>query len=306
MQQSQEERGPLENGSPKEKQRIIRRIVTQLTPHQSQNSHLEGDIAPKGLPEAIPVSRMGAFFLKVSSLTIFTLRFFKEVFRPPYEFHELAKQSFLIGYKSFPLVGITGFIIGLVLTIQSRPTLAKFGAEAWLPAMVAVSIIREIGPAITALIFAGKVGSGIGAELASMNVTEQIDAMQVSGTNPFKYLGVTRVLSATLMLPILVILSDAIGLFGSYVAVNLNGHVSAYLYFSQIFQSLEYKDLLPAFVKTFFFGFAVGIIGCYEGYNANKGTEGVGKAANAAVVFASLMVFIIDMIAVQITSLFQN
>jgi phospholipid/cholesterol/gamma-HCH transport system permease protein len=156
------------------------------------------------------------------------------------------------------------------------------------------------------LIFAGKVGSGIGAELASMNVTEQIDAMQVSGTNPFKYLVVTRVLSATLMLPILVILSDAIGLFGSYVAVNLNGHVSAYLYFSQIFQSLEYKDLLPAFVKTFFFGFAVGIIGCYEGYNANKGTEGVGKAANAAVVFASLMVFIIDMIAVQITSLFQN
>jgi phospholipid/cholesterol/gamma-HCH transport system permease protein len=245
-------------------------------------------------------------FLTLSSLAMFTLRFFKEVFHPPYEFKELTKQSFLIGYKSFPLVATTGFIIGLVLTIQSRPTLAKFGADSWLPAMVAVSIIREIGPVITALIFAGKVGSGIGAELASMNVTEQIDAMQVSWTNPFKYLVVTRVVSATLMLPLLVVFSDAIGLFGSYVGVNLRGDVSAHLYLSQIFQSLEYKDFIPAFIKTFFFGFAVGLIGCFEGYNSNKGTEGVGKAANTAVVFASLMVFIIDMIAVQITSLFQH
>jgi phospholipid/cholesterol/gamma-HCH transport system permease protein len=216
------------------------------------------------------------------------------------------KQSFLIGYRSLPLVGITGFIIGLVLTIQSRPTLAKFGAESWLPAMVAVSIIRELGPAITALIFAGKIGSGIGAELASMNVTEQIDAMQVSGTNPYKYLVVTRVLSATLMLPILVIFADAIGLGGLFVGINLKGNVSAHLFFSQIFQSLEFNDLLPAVIKTFFFGFAIGIIGSYKGYNSNKGTEGVGKAANSAVVFGSLMVFLIDMIAVQITSLFQN
>jgi phospholipid/cholesterol/gamma-HCH transport system permease protein len=172
--------------------------------------------------------------------------------------------------------------------------------------MVAVSIIREIGPVITALIFAGKVGSGIGAELASMNVTEQIDAMQVSDTNPFKYLVVTRVLSATLMLPVLVILADGVGLFGSLVGVNIKGNVSAYLFFSQIFQSLEFKDLFPAVIKTFFFGFAIGLIGSYKGYNSNKGTEGVGKAANSAVVLASLMVFIIDMIAVQITSVLQN
>ena len=234
------------------------------------------------------------------------LQFFREVLKPPYEFNELLKQSFLIGYKTFPLVAITGFIIGLVLTIQTGPTLAKFGAESWLPAMVAVSIIREIGPVITSLIFAGKVGSGIGAELASMKVTEQIDAMQVSGTNPFKFLVVTRILSATLMLPILVILSDACGLFGSYIAVNLNGSVSTYLFFSQIFQSLQFADLLPAFIKTFFFGFAIGVIGCHKGYYSNKGTEGVGKAANSAVVFASLMVFLIDMAAVQITSLLQK
>ena len=256
--------------------------------------------------DVISETLLNRFFLEVASITTFTFRFFKQVLKPPYEFNEFLKQSFLIGYKSLPLIGITGFIIGLVLTIQSRPTLAKFGAVSWLPAMVAVSIIREIGPVISALIFAGKVGSGIGAELASMNVTEQIDAMQVSGTNPFKYLVVTRVLSATLMLPLLVIFSDAIGLMGSFVAVNLKDHVSANLYFSLVFQSLEFKDVFPAILKTFFFGFAIGLIGSYKGYNSNKGTEGVGKAANAAVVFASLMVFIIDMIAVQITSLFQN
>src|SRR5882672_6277162 len=121
------------------------------------------------------------FFEEIARLTLFAKRFIAELVKPPYEVTELIKQMYLIGYKSFPLVAITGFIMGLVLTIQSRPTLAKFGAESWLPAMVAVSIIREIGPVITALIFAGKVGSGIGAELASMKVTEQIDAMEVSG-----------------------------------------------------------------------------------------------------------------------------
>jgi phospholipid/cholesterol/gamma-HCH transport system permease protein len=266
----------------------------------------QAEVIEEESPEIEPDSIFNKFFLEVASLTIFTLRFFKEAVKPPYEFNELMKQSFLIGYKSFPLVAITGFIIGLVLTIQSRPTLAKFGSESLLPAMVAVSIIREIGPVITALIFAGKVGSGIGAELGSMNVTEQIDAMQVSDNNPFKYLVVTRILSATFMLPLLVILADGVGLLGSFVGVNIKGDVSIYLFFSQIFQSLEFSDLLPAVIKTFFFGFAIGLIGTYKGYYSNKGTEGVGKAANSAVVFGSLMVFIIDMIAVQITSVLQN
>ena len=251
-------------------------------------------------------SVFGKFFIEVTSLAMFTMRFFKEVWKPPYEFNELLKQSFLVGYKSFPLVAITGFIIGLVLTIQSRPTLDKFGAVSMLPAMVAVSLIREIAPVITALIFAGKVGSGIGAELASMKVTEQIDAMQVSGTNPFKFLVVTRVLAATLMLPLLAVLADAVGLMGSFAGINLKGHVSISFFFAQVFQSVDYNDLLPAIIKTFFFGFAIGLVGCYKGYSANTGTEGVGKAANSAVVFASLMVFIIDMIAVQLTSVFQH
>ncbi len=245
------------------------------------------------------------FFEEVAQLTMFTSRFFKQVIKPRYEFNEFVKQSYLIGYKSFPLIAITGFIMGLVLTIQSRPTLAEFGAESWLPAMVAVSIIREIGPVITALIFAGKVGSGIGAELASMKVTEQIDAMEVSGINPFKYLVVTRIVSATLMLPVLVVAGDAISLYGAYIGVNLKGDVSFHLFFLQVFQKLTFTDVFPAIIKTFFFGFAVGLISCYKGYNSNKGTEGVGRAANAAVVLGSLAVFILDMIAVQLTSLFN-
>lgn len=250
------------------------------------------------------IKKLKDFFEEITALTLFASRFFKEVVRPPYEFKEFVKQSYLIGYKSFPLVAITGLIMGLVLTIQSRPTLAQFGAESWLPAMVAVSIIREIGPVITALIFAGKVGSGIGAELASMKVTEQIDAMEVSGTNPFKYLVVTRILSATFMLPVLVVAADAISLYGAYIGVNLEGDVSFHLFFLQVFEKLSFTDVFPAIIKTFFFGFMIALLSCYKGFNANKGTEGVGQAANSAVVLASLSIFIIDMIAVQITSLF--
>ncbi|MCC6372382.1 MAG: ABC transporter permease [Bacteroidia bacterium] len=236
-------------------------------------------------------------------LARFCALFFKEVFAPPYELKELIRQCFLIGYKSFPLVAITGFIMGLVLTIQSRPTLAQFGAESWLPAMVAVSIIREIGPVITALIFAGKAGSGIGAELASMKVTEQIDAMEVSGINPFKYLVVTRIIASTFMLPLLVIASDAVSLYGAYIGVNLKGDVSFQLFFLKVFEKLSFSDLFPAVIKTFFFGFMVALISCYKGYNSNKGTVGVGESANASVVLASLSIFILDMIAVQLTSL---
>jgi phospholipid/cholesterol/gamma-HCH transport system permease protein len=193
--------------------------------------------------------------------------------------------------------------MGMVLTVQSRPTLAEFGAESWLPSMVAISVVREIGPVITALICAGKIGSSIGAELGSMKVTEQIDAMEVSGTNPFKYLVVTRVVAATLMLPVLVVLADALALWSSYIGVNLKDVVSFKLYTSQVFDSLEYSDVLPAFVKSYFFGFAIGIVGCYKGFNSKKGTEGVGHSANSAVVVASLAIFIIDLIAVQFTDL---
>lgn len=242
------------------------------------------------------------FFLNVTNFSIYTVRFFKELFTSPFEFNEALRQFYLIGYKSLPLVGITGFILGLVLTIQSRPTLAKFGAESWLPAMVAISLVREISPVITALICAGKIGSGIGAELASMNVTEQIDAMEVSGINPFNYLIVTRVLATTLMLPILTLFNNFISIMGSFVGVNINGDISFRLFISQATASMTFVDIVPAIVKTVFFGIAIGLIATYKGYYSNKGTEGVGLAANSSVVLGSLMIFVIDMIAVQITS----
>jgi phospholipid/cholesterol/gamma-HCH transport system permease protein len=250
------------------------------------------------------ILKLKNIFNDAGDATLFITRFFKEAVQPPYEIKEFANQCYVIGYKTLPLVAITGFIMGLVLTLQSRPTLAEFGAESWLPGMVGLSLIREIAPVITALICAGKIASGIGAELGSMKVSEQIDAMEVSAINPFKYLVVTRILATTLMVPLLVIFADAVGIMGGYIGMNIHSDVTMFRYLTQVFDSLAFLDIIPATIKTFFFGFFIGMIGCYKGYNAANGTESVGKAANAAVVVASLSIFIIDMLAVQITDLF--
>ena len=243
------------------------------------------------------------FLEEIGGISALTGRFFKEIVKPKQEYGEFLRQCYAVCYTSFPLVGITGFIMGLVMTLQSRPTLESFGAESLLPAMIAISLSREISPVITALIIAGKVGSGMGAELGSMRVTEQIDAMEVSGNNPFKYLIVTRVMATTLMLPVLVSLSNAIAMYGGYLGVTLHDHVSWNLYWDQVFTALSFGDVIPSLIKTLFFGFAIGTISCYKGYNSKKGTEGVGKAANSAVVISSIFVFIIDLLAVQISDL---
>jgi phospholipid/cholesterol/gamma-HCH transport system permease protein len=244
------------------------------------------------------------FLTEVGELSYFASRFFKDVFKPPYEFNELLRQCYNVGNQSLFLVCVTAFIIGLVFTLQSRPTLEEFGAVSWMASMVSVSIIREIGPIITALICAGRIGSGIGAELGSMKVTEQIDAMEVSGTNPFKYLVVSRILATTIMLPLLVIVGDLVAIYGSFLVENIKGNVSSQLYFNQVFNILEFSDIIPATIKSFFFGFAIGLVGCYKGYNCTKGTAGVGLAANTAVVYTSMLLFIIDFIAVFITNIF--
>lgn len=248
-------------------------------------------------------AKLNEFFLEAGGISRFTGRFFQQTFRPRYEIAEFFRQCYVIGYKSLPLIGLTGFIMGLVLTMQLRPSLIEYGVESQLPAMVGIAIVREIGPVITALIFAGKIGSSIGAELGSMRVTEQIDAMEVSGTNPFKYLVITRVLASTFMLPMLAILSVAISLYGSYLGVNIKGSTSFSLFWTQVFANLSYSDVIPAFIKTFFFGFAIGIVGCFKGYYSSKGTEGVGRSANSAVVVSSVLVFVIDLVAVQITDI---
>lgn len=244
------------------------------------------------------------FFIEIGELSFFAKRFFKEVFSTPFEFKELLRQCYNMANKSLILVGVTGFILGLVFTLQSRPTLMEFGAASWMPSMVSISIVREIGPVIIALICTGKISSGIGAELGSMRVTEQIDAMEVSGTNPFKYLVVTRILAATLMLPLLIIFGDAIALFGSALVENLKGNVSFLLYFNKVFDALKFSDIIPATIKSFFFGFAIGLVGCFKGYYCKKGTVGVGEASNSAVVYTSMLLFVIDFIAVFISDIF--
>jgi phospholipid/cholesterol/gamma-HCH transport system permease protein len=248
---------------------------------------------------------ISTFLLEVGDLYRFTVRFFREGFKPRYEFAEFIRQCFFIGNKSLALVGVTGFIMGLVITIQSHPSMETFGAESWLPSLVSVSLTREIIPVTTALICAGKIGSSIGAELGSMKVTEQIDAMEVSGTNPFKYLVVTRVFAAMLMVPLLVVVSDTIALYGAYLGINMKQVVSFELFNNQIFAKLTFEDVFPSIIKSFFFGFAIGIVGCFKGYNTTNGTQGVGRSANSAVVTATFIVFLIDLMAAQIADIFH-
>jgi phospholipid/cholesterol/gamma-HCH transport system permease protein len=247
--------------------------------------------------------KLNSFLTELANFFLFFSRTITETFSRDFEFREFLRQCFQIGNKSLPLISVTGIIMGLVLTIQSRPALAHFGAVSLLPGMVAVSLIREMGPVITALICAGKIGSGMGAELGSMRVTEQIDAMEVSSTNPMRFLIVTRVLAATLMIPLLVLYADGLGLLGGWAGTNIKGDVTFVLFFSQAFGQIQFLDFLPAIIKTFFFGAVIGLVGCYKGYTAGRGTESVGIAANSAVVLASLLVIFVDLIAVQITDL---
>jgi phospholipid/cholesterol/gamma-HCH transport system permease protein len=249
------------------------------------------------------LSNIRDFLDQTGQISRFAGRFFSHGLKPKFEIKELLAQCYVIGYKSFPLVGLTGFIMGLVLTMQLRPSLVTYGVQSELPVMVGIAIVREIGPIITALIFAGKIASSIGAELGSMKVTEQIDSMEVSGTNPFKYLVATRVIATSLMLPLLTLLADAIALFGAYIGVNIKSVTNIKFFFIQVFGSLSYSDVIPAVIKTVFFGFAVGLIGCYKGFNSTKGTQGVGRSANSAVVLSSVLIFVLDLLTVQLTNL---
>ncbi|HCA79927.1 MAG TPA: ABC transporter permease [Bacteroidetes bacterium] len=242
-------------------------------------------------------------FEHAGSLAAFSGKFFVHVLFPPYEFGEVRKHLDELGSRSLPLAGITGFIVGLILAMQTRPTLFRFGADSFLPAMVAISFVRELGPVITALIVAGRVSSGIGAELGSMRVTEQIDAIEVTGIDPYKFLVVTRVLACILLQPLLTAIVNAIGLFGSYVAVAIESSMSWRLYWDSVVHSLTFADLIPGLAKTTVFGFIIGIVGCHQGYNARGGTEGVGRASTSAVVVSSMLIIFADMILVKVTVL---
>lgn len=245
------------------------------------------------------------FLLELAHIYRFFIRFFKELISPPFEFKEIIRQCYEIGWKSFPLIGLTGFIVGFVFTKQSRPSLEDFGATSLLPSLISIAIVRALAPLVTALIASGKVGSQIGAELSSMNVTEQIDAMEVSGTNPFKFLVVSRVLATAVMIPILCFYIAGIGLLGGYLSISAQDDLSMLSFFTQVFETIDYIDVFAMTLRAIVFGFTIGLVSCYVGYNSSKGTEGVGKAANSAVVASMFMIFIEEILIVQILSFFN-
>jgi phospholipid/cholesterol/gamma-HCH transport system permease protein len=246
-----------------------------------------------------------SLLLHIAEIYRFVARFFRVALLPPYEGREILRQCFSVGNKSLFLITFTAFIAGIVFTKQSRPSLASFGAESWLPSLVSQAVVRSLGPLITGLICAGKLGSNIGAELGSMQVTEQIDAMEVSGTRPFAYLVVTRVIATTLMVPILVVYTDVVGLLGSFFMVNSINNSSFLLFFSEVAESITYLDIFSSIIKSSLFGLAIGIVGSYAGYHSDKGTTGVGKAANIAVVVSMISIFVLDLITLQIINLFR-
>ena len=244
--------------------------------------------------------RLDRLFLELVNIHAFIVRVFKEAFVPPFEGKEIMKQFFEVGVRSLPLISLTGFIIGIVFTNQSRVSLADFGATSWLPALISVAIVRALAPLVTAIIAAGRVGSSIGAELGSMKVTEQIDAMEVSASNPFRFLVVSRVVATTFMIPALTIYMAFISLLGGYLNVHNREMTSFTTYFIQVFNAISFLDVFSSLIKSFFFGFTIGVVGCYKGYHSSKGTEGVGKAANSSVVTATFLIFIEELLSLQI------
>lgn len=242
------------------------------------------------------------FFTGVHKAYRFTALFFKEAFKPPFHPRELINQCFEVGLKSLPLISLTGFIVGIVFTKQSRPSLEDFGATSWLPSLIGIAIVKALGPLVTALICAGKVGSGIGAELGSMKVTEQIDAMEVSAINPFKYLVVTRVLATTITIPVLALYCSFVALYGSYINVHAEETSSLISFYQSAFKTISFLDIFTSVTKSIVFGFTIGIVGTYKGYNASQGTRGVGRAANQAVVLAMFLIFIEEVIIVQVSN----
>lgn len=264
------------------------------------NNSAENKIAELPKRKYLISRNMDRAFLKLHEIYVFNLRFFKEILFPPYEPKEVIRQFYEVGVRSVPLITLTGFIIGYVFTNQSRPSLSEFGATSWLPTLISIAIVRALAPLVTAVIAAGRVGSSIGAELGSMKVTEQIDAMEVSATNPFKFLVVSRVLATTFMVPALTLYTVLVALLGSFMSVNQYELTSFTTFMIKVFSAITFLDVFSSLIKTVIFGYTIGMVACYKGYNSSRGTQGVGKAANTAVVTGMFLIFIEELLALQI------
>src|SRR6266536_3292078 len=233
-------------------------------------------------------------------LGLFCFRLIGAALTPPYEFRELLRQCDAIGSLSLPLVSLAGAATGVVMSLQMRASLVRFGAKSFLPAVIVFSMIRETGPIITGLIVSGRVGAGIGAELGSMKVTEQVDAMEASAVDPYKFLVATRVTACILMVPLLTVVSNFCGILMGWVANTLSEPISLRLFFEDGFKDMEFTDYIPPIVKTAVFGLTIGIVSCFQGIRTGGGTEGVGRSATSSVVLSSLFVILADVILVRL------
>lgn len=237
-------------------------------------------------------------------LTIFFWQVLRAGFTPPFEGRELIRQLDEVGSKSLPLVAMAGAAVGAVLCMEARFSLTHFGAKALLPSTVVYSIVQEMGPIITSLVVCGRVGAGIGAELASMKVTEQIDAIEASAINPYRLLAATRILACILMLPLLTVVADGCGVFAGWLAQTLVEPVSFHRFVSAGFSGATFNLFLPPTFKTAVFGLIVGLIACFQGMGTRGGAEGVGRAATNSVVLSSLFVILADVVLVKFILVF--
>ncbi len=260
-------------------------------------------LQPLSLVDRVGASTLG-FFEATGAIATFGARALVEALRPPYEFREVIRHAYQFGYRSAPLIATAGVAIGVVLSMHTRASLERFGAEAMIPAALAIALIRETGPLITGLLVAGRVGAGIGAELGAMKVTEQIDALEATAVDSFKYLAVTRIIALMIAMPLLTIIMDFAGIFGGYVAETAVSGMSWRLYFERAFSYISYADILLSTLKTTVFGFLVAVVSCYLGFTTSRGTEGVGDASTRSVVMGSVLIILSDVILVRLIFFF--
>jgi phospholipid/cholesterol/gamma-HCH transport system permease protein len=268
-------------------------------------STTEGNLTGRLNPHFLSIKNpLVAFFEWFGDLGLFCGRLIWATLTPPYEIQEFVHQFDELGSKSLPLVALAGAATGVVLTLSTHDSLIRFGAKSFLPAVVVFSIIKESGPIITALVVSGRAAAGIGAELSAMRVTEQVDAMEASGVNPYKLLVATRVVACMLMLPLLTLVADFFGIVMGWAANTLAEPISLHLFIHDGFKSATFNDFLPPTLKTMVFGLIIGVISCFQGMRATRGTEGVERAATSSVVLASLLIILADVLLVHLILVF--
>jgi phospholipid/cholesterol/gamma-HCH transport system permease protein len=240
----------------------------------------------------------------VGDAAMFAGRVIVEAVRPPFELREMVRQLFELGCRSVPLIAASGFAVGIVLSMHTRASLARFGAEALIPAGLALALVRETGPLTAGLLLSGRIGAGIGAELGAMKVTEQIDALEAIAVDSFRYLVVTRVVACVIALPILTSVMNVMGILGGFAAETTITGISFLAYFRLAFSSIQFTDLIPATLKTAVFGFIIATVASYLGVHTTRGTEGVGQASTRSVVYSSILLIIANVLLVRLIFFF--